>query len=153
MGGMSPVDKLNCPTNESPDQCNPGLLASDIESLKKARDIQWSRIEEIRESHEDNARRLERLESLLRSAGGNGHPSWSERMILLEDWQRRQEKLLAALPAQLAEVNIQLQMLLSQRAANTSARTGALWTAVASLGVAILVGMGSAALMWWSSRP
>lgn len=147
------MEKMNCPANEPLEQCNPGVVASDIESLKKTRDSQWTRIEELRELHEAHERRLDRLESLLRNAGGNGHPSWSERMILLEDWQRRQEKLLAALPSQLAEINIQLQMLLTQRAANTSARTGALWTAVASLAVAILIGMGSAALMWWSSHP
>jgi len=147
------MEKMNCPANEPLEQCNPGVVASDIESLKKTRESQLSRIEEIRESQEEHERRLERLEALLRSAGGNGHPSWSERMVLLEDWQRRQEKLLAALPSQLAEINVQLQMLLSQRAAHSSAKTSALWTAIGSLIVAVLVGMGSAALMWWSSHP
>lgn len=119
--------------------------AAEIES-------QSYRIDALRERLDEHDKRMERTDALLKGAAGNGHPSWSERLILLEDWQRRQEKLLSALPAHLAEIKIQLQMLVSQRDAQTSARSGALWSAVASLAVAALVGIASAALLWWSSR-
>jgi hypothetical protein len=125
----------------------------EIETLKSASEAQWSKLDAMRERLDEHDLRMERTDALLKGAGGNGHPSWSERLILLEDWQRRQEKLLTALPTHLAEIKIQLQMLVSQRETQASARTGAFWMAVASLVVAVLVGMGSAALMWWSSRP
>jgi hypothetical protein len=126
---------------------------SEIEAIKDNVETQWRKLDALRDQMDDHARRMERTDALLKGASGNGHPSWSERLILLEDWQRRQEKLLAALPAQLAEINVQLQMLLSQRSAHSSARANALWTAIGSLIVAVLAGMGSAALMWWSSHP
>jgi hypothetical protein len=147
------MEKQVCPAHEKPAICNPGVLAADIAALKHSRDVHESRLEEIKDMSEEHLRRLDRVESLLKGAGGNGHPSWSERMILLEDWQRRQEKLLAGLPSQLAEINIQLQMLLSQRASQLSNRQSAVWMALGSLIVAVLTGMGSAALMWWSGRP
>jgi len=127
--------------------------SGEIVLLKSASEAQWSRIDSLRARLDEHDLRMERTDALLKGAGGNGHPSWSERLILLEDWQRRQEKLLATLPTQLAEISVQLQMLLSQRATAASAKTGALWTAIGSLIVAALVGIGSAALMWWSSRP
>ena len=46
-------------------------------------------------------------------------------MVLVEDCQRRQEKLLASPPSQLGEINVQLQMLLTQRAAHSTAKTSA----------------------------
>jgi len=125
----------------------------EIESLKSACEAQGARLDTLRGRVDEHDLRLERTDALLKGAGGNGHPSWSERLILLEDWQRRQEKLLAALPTQLAEIKIQLQMLVSQRQMHTSARTGAFWTAAASLGAAILTALGSAAFLWWSRHP
>ncbi len=144
------MEKMNCPAGEPPEVCNPGVVASSIDTLKKTTDTQWKRLEEVKDHNDEQERRLDRLESVLKGAAGNGRPSWSERMILIEDWQQRQEKLLAALPSQLAEINIQLQMLLSQRDVSSSARSSAFWMAVGSLLVAVLVGLTSAAIMWWS---
>lgn len=144
------MEKYSCPANEAAEVCNPGVVAADLAALKRSREVHEARIEELKATSEEHLRRLERFESLLRGAGGNGHPSWNERMILLEDWQRRQEKLLAALPSQLAEINIQLQMLVTQRTSQTLSRTNAFWMSVGTLVAAALAGMGSAALMWWS---
>ena len=126
---------------------------SEIAALKDSVETQWEKLDALREQLDEHGRRMERTGALLKGASGNGHPSWSERLILLEDWQRRQEKLLTALPTQLAEIKTQLHMLLPQRQAQASARSNALWTAIGSLIVAVLVGMGSSALMWWSSHP
>ena len=126
---------------------------SEIAALKDRVETQWEKLDTLREQLDKHGRRMERTDALLKGASGNGHPSWSERLILLEDWQRRQEKLLTALPTQLAEIKTQLHMLLSQRQAQASAKSNALWMAIGSLIVAVLVGMGSSALMWWSSHP
>ena len=126
---------------------------SEIAALKDRVETQWEKLDTLREQLDKHGRRMERTDALLKGASGNGHPSWSERLILLEDWQRRQEKLLTALPTQLAEIKTQLHMLLSQRQAQASAKSNALWMAIGSFIVAVLVGMGSSALMWWSSHP
>ena len=126
---------------------------SEIAALKERVETQWEKLDTLREQLDKHGRRMERTDALLKGASGNGHPSWSERLILLEDWQRRQEKLLTALPTQLAEIKTQLHMLLSQRQAQASAKSNALWMAIGSFIVAVLVGMGSSALMWWSSHP
>ncbi len=127
-------------------------MTKELEQLKASSKAQWTRIDAQRERLDEHDLRLERIGALLKGAGGNGHPSWSERLILLEDWQRRQEKLLAALPAQLTEIKTQLHILLSQQQVQTNAKSNAMWTAIGSLIVALLVGMSSAALLWWSSH-
>ena len=147
------MEAMTCPKGLTGEQCNPVVVALDLESLKQARESQWSRLDSLRQEQEAHQRQLDRFEAVLKGAGGNGHPPWGERMVLLEDWQKRQEKLLSALPTQLAEINIQLQMLVSHRTSLLSAKTSALWTAIGSLLVALLIGMGSAALMWWSNHP
>ena len=142
----------HCQHQGPSEACNPGVVAEALATLAHGQREQASRLGALRKEHECHEKRLDRLDGVLKGAGGNGHPPWSERLILLEDWQRRREKLLEALPTQLTEIHVQLQLLVSQRKEQSSAKGIALWTALGSLVVAAVVGMGSAALMWWSGH-